>query len=249
MGQEACEADKNPVQTVYRCDAVHYIIKGHGFFNGLFLGPGMGFVCRAGETVTYFPDPNTPWEYFWIRMTGDDINCFFELIPADRNGVFYHNLDTELYGLYQFMKTMSHPKYESLKSTVFPVLAQKLHQPDNIEPQTTAKIYTAQVKTIIETHLFEPLRISEIAKQLHLNRCHLRNVFVECEGISPCEFRQKMRMEYAAKLLIETSHSIKIISHSVGYKTQMDFSRAFHKKFHISPTEYRKQHTGQNETP
>ncbi len=241
--REACRPDKRTVRLVYHCDAAHYVVRGYGFFNGRRLGPGEGFVCRAGQAVAYHPDRSDPWTYYWIRMEGDDNAAFFDLIDTDGDGVFRHRLERELAGLYALMQAMDSPMYASLKSTVFPGIAQKLHRPDDVCPRTAAEAYTEQVKQLIDSHLFENIRISEIADRLHLNRCYLRNVFFSCTGMSPCQYRQKKRMEYAAQLLRETRHSVGMIANSVGYDDQMQFSRAFKKAYRVSPTAYRAQHS------
>ena len=239
---EACRADKDTVRTIYSCNAVHYVVGGHGYFNGRRLGAGEGFVCRKEQAVKYRPDRSDPWEYYWIRTEGDDTDRFFDLIPSDDDGVFRHNLACELKSFCELMNATDRPGCESLKSGAFVEIAMKLHSPDNSEKLTAAERYTMRAKQMIEENLCVSLRISDIAKDLHLNRCYLRNVFYECEGMSPCAYRQKKRMDYAAKLLSGTEYPIGIIADSVGYTDQLQFSREFKKSFGISPSNYRKLH-------
>ncbi len=237
---EVCKPDKKTIKHVYCCDVAHYIVAGYGFYNGRRLGAGEGFVCRYGEAAEYYPDPSDPWEYYWIRMEGADNHHFFDLIKTDRGNVFSHDLSGEIKALHDLMRTFDSPLYESLKSTAFPEIAMKLHSPDAAKELSTAEKYTERVKRIIEENLCESPRIAEIAGKLHLNRCYLRNIFFECEGMSPREYRQKKRMEYAAKLLSGTPHQIGIIAGSVGYMDQMQFSREFRKVYGMSPSEYRR---------
>lgn len=239
---EVCRADKDAVRTIYSCDAVHYVVGGHGYFNGRRLGAGEGFVCRKGQAAKYRPDRSDPWEYYWIRTEGDDTDKFFDLIASDDDGVFRHNLACELKSLCELMHATDRPGCESLKSGAFVEIVMKLHSPGNSEKLTAAERYTVRTKQMIEGNLCGSLRISDIAKALHLNRCYLRNVFYECEGMSPCAYRRKKRMDYAAKLLSGTEYPIGIIADSVGYTDQLQFSREFKKSFGISPSNYRKSH-------
>lgn len=238
--REACRADKAVVRTIYSSDAVHYVVGGHGYFNGRRLGAGEGFVCRKGQAAEYFPDRSDPWEYYWIRTEGDDTDRFFDLIDFDDDGVFRHELYRELKSFCELMSATDRPGCESLKSGAFVDIAMKLHSPDDAKALTVAEAYTMRAKQMIEENLCGNLRISDIAEAMHLNRGYLRNVFYKCEGMSPCAYRQKKRMDYAAKLLSGTEYPIGIIADSVGYADQLQFSREFKKYFGISPSNYRK---------
>lgn len=189
----------------------------------------------------YYPRQADPWEYYWVRVEGDDLAPFFDSIRADSDGVFRHALHEELQGLYAMMTALDQPKYASLKSSAFPELFKKLHRPDATQPQPASRFYTERVKQMIDAHLHEPVRIGAIADRLHLNRSYLRNLFVTEEGISPCQYRQKKRMETAAQLLRETTYSVGTIANSVGYEDQLLFSRAFKKAYSVAPTVYRQQ--------
>ena len=49
------------------------------------------------------------------------------------------------------------------------------------------------------------------------------------------------RMEKAASLLRSTDNSVNMIASEVGYSDALSFSKLFHKRFGLSPTDYRKQ--------
>lgn len=53
------------------------------------------------------------------------------------------------------------------------------------------------------------------------------------------KFLIDFRMHKAASLIAGTTDSIKEISKSVGYEDQLSFSKAFKKKFEMSPKNYR----------
>ena len=240
VGHEKCVPDKRTVRQIYNVNAVHYVVGGQGFFNGIRLSGGMGFVCRSGDMVEYRPEPSDPWEYYWIRMAGDDCEPFFDSVKADAHHIFRHDLGLKLKALYDLVNKMDGPEYESLRHTAFPKIALALHKPDPDRERTSGERYTELAKQMIDDGLGENIRISDIAKRLHLNRCYLRNVFYEYEGISPCRYRQNKRMEYAGQLLRQSDYSVGIIASTVGYENPLEFSREFKKHFLISPTEYRK---------
>ena len=62
IGYEKCDRLKKSVKLIYSHNCVHYVVSGQGFFNGERLCGGMGFVCRKGEAIEYYPDPSDPFD-------------------------------------------------------------------------------------------------------------------------------------------------------------------------------------------
>ena len=85
--------------------------------------------------------------------------------------------------------------------------------------------------------------VSDIANSIGITRSHLNHVFQQELNISIQNFLIDFRMHKSANLLVSTAMSIKEISNQVGYNDQLVFSKAFKKKFGVSPKSYR---TGQN---
>ena len=85
--------------------------------------------------------------------------------------------------------------------------------------------------------------VSDIADNIGITRSHLNHVFQQELNISIQNFLIDFRMHKAANLLVSTALSVKEISNQVGYHDQLVFSKAFKKKFGMSPKSYR---TSQN---
>ena len=51
------------------------------------------------------------------------------------------------------------------------------------------------------------------------------------------------RMEFAARQLLETPSPITAIAKEVGYDSQSKFTAAFKDIYHVTPREYRQQHS------
>ncbi|MDO8538829.1 MAG: helix-turn-helix domain-containing protein [Opitutaceae bacterium] len=67
----------------------------------------------------------------------------------------------------------------------------------------------------------------------------VRHAFRKAFGCSPREMLQRLRMEHAKNLLLESSLSIKEISTRVGYVAQHDFNRMFHRHTGMAPSKWR----------
>lgn len=57
-------------------------------------------------------------------------------------------------------------------------------------------------------------------------------------NLTPNNFIQEIRLNSAAKLLKQAKFSISQVCYKVGFKDPKYFSKCFHKKFDMSPTEY-----------
>ena len=84
--------------------------------------------------------------------------------------------------------------------------------------------------------------VSELSDSLGLSRVHLFRKLKAIANVSPLEFIQNIRLNQAAKMLVETDTQISQIAYSVGFSSPGHFSDRFKKKFGQSPTEYRETH-------
>lgn len=86
------------------------------------------------------------------------------------------------------------------------------------------------------------LDVSLICKEAGISRSHLHRKMKEMSGLTVHDFIQNIRMEQAARLLVEQKINITQVAYAVGYSSQPSFSAAFRKHFGVSPTEYINRH-------
>ncbi len=67
----------------------------------------------------------------------------------------------------------------------------------------------------------------------------LRHAFHKTFDCSPRQMMQRLRLQQAKHLLLETSLSVKEISLRVGYARQHEFTRVFHQQVGMAPTAWR----------
>ncbi|QJD85483.1 response regulator transcription factor [Cohnella herbarum] len=97
----------------------------------------------------------------------------------------------------------------------------------------------ADIKTYIDNHYFEDIKISLFAEKYYLSREYLMKLFKQQFGVGIHEYVQKVRMDKAKQLLDDPSLKIQDISAMLGYKDKNYFSKAFRNYYSVSPTEYR----------
>jgi two-component system response regulator YesN len=95
------------------------------------------------------------------------------------------------------------------------------------------------IKTYIDNHYFEEIKISMFADKYFLSREYLMKLFKQQFGFGIHEYVQKVRMDKAKELLDDSSLKIQDISEMLGYKDKNYFSKAFRNYYSLSPSEYR----------
>ena len=101
--------------------------------------------------------------------------------------------------------------------------------------------YIQEAVTYMEQNYHRDLTVEEIAAICKLNRSYLSKLFKESMGCPPQEFLIRMRLSKATELMKTTNAPIGEVSALCGYPNQLHFSRAFKKRYGISPREWRSQ--------
>ena len=90
------------------------------------------------------------------------------------------------------------------------------------------------------------LDVENLAKLMNMSRPTLYRKISSISNLTPNELIHIARLKKAAELLAEGRHKMYEITEMVGYNSQTNFSRSFHKQFGVRPTEY--THAKQQET-
>lgn len=98
------------------------------------------------------------------------------------------------------------------------------------------------VKTRLDRHLFEPIPLAEMAEQAALSVSQFSAIFRRLAGCSPKAYVITRCLEHAARLLVETGHSVTNVALSVGYQDLANFHHAFRRYTGMSPLAYRKKY-------
>lgn len=215
---------------------IHYVLKGHGYYNKKKVKEGEGFYIPAGKVHEYKSSKENPWEYFWVILNGkmaDEI-CR-KYIDVNENGIFKYNFKEELYYFADnFFKTQKN--ITAVKAMgVFLLLMSRHEKKEEIH----SNLYVINAKKYMEQNIFRNFTICEIADILHINDRYLYNLFIQYEGISPKKYLNKLRVEKACEMLKFMECSITEVAVSTGFNDVLTFSRFFSKHMKESPTTYR----------
>lgn len=91
----------------------------------------------------------------------------------------------------------------------------------------------------VQNHYTERLKLQDLASMFFVNDSYCSALFSDKLGVPFTTYITNLRLERAVKLLTETALPIKTVSIEAGYPDYLYFSRLFHKRFGVSPSEYR----------
>ena len=81
--------------------------------------------------------------------------------------------------------------------------------------------------------------LADYAEMCRMSKFHFLRIFRAVTGVSPIEYRNRIRIEHAKALLRDTFLPVSEIGLSVGYSSPSYFCDAFKREVGVSPKEYR----------
>lgn len=249
IGTQDCLPDK-PVRThVFECTTLHFVVEGEGYFDGQLVKPGEGFVVREGEIATYGVNPENPWTYYWINITGEAVPLLLNAIGVhETKGVFQYNQIQSILDVFQraFQRNLNNNDRGTIfLSYLFEIISilELEHKKSNElgKQRSVAEEHYKSALSYMANNYYKKMTIEEVAKFENIERHYLDRLFLMYSGKSPIKHLLEIRMERAGILLRTSNYPIGVIASSVGYSDQFQFSKAFKKYMNISPTEYREK--------
>lgn len=96
----------------------------------------------------------------------------------------------------------------------------------------------APAVSYISNNLLEPVNGDALAGQCGLSKAQMYRIFKEETGMTPTEYRNRLRVEKACQLLITKEYYIYEVASELGFENLGYFNRIFKKYTGLSPTDY-----------
>ncbi|WP_276484853.1 helix-turn-helix domain-containing protein [Paraflavitalea pollutisoli] len=93
----------------------------------------------------------------------------------------------------------------------------------------------------IMSHLDDPPSLAALARIVGINEYKLKRGFKEVYGNTVFGYLAEARLELARTQLLHTHQAVAAIAVSLGYASPQHFSKAFSRKFGLSPQQWRRQ--------
>ena len=87
------------------------------------------------------------------------------------------------------------------------------------------------------------LSLSDLCNAASLSESHLRRLFHQETGSSPMQYLTELRMNQAKNMLAQGDVSIGEVAEFCGFSSLYYFSRSFHRRYGMTPTQYRQMNS------
>lgn len=234
---------------------IHFVLDGTGFYSAggqtWSLAPGQMFVIYPNEPITYCADEANPWTYAWIGFRGIRAHSLVRQCGFSKNQLVLPSPESKT--VLKYIDRMLNHKQLSrandLKRQAYLILLlaeltdfhekQSVQNRKNARYEYSSSVYVELAIEYIKGMYQAGIGISDIADNIGISRAYLNSAFQKELGMSAQNFLINYKLHKAASLLVSTSFSIKEIAARTGYEDQLVFSKAFKKKFGMSPKNYK----------
>lgn len=211
------------------------------------------FILPAGQPHCYGSSEDDEWTIYWIHFRGKNAELFaggvdkpqeiklaFNSRITDRHNIFeeiFHTLE-QGYDI-ENLRYASSLLYHYLASMRYLSQYRKANrtEEENIPDVVDAAIH--YMRENIENHI----SMQDVIRYVGYSNTQFTNLFKRQTGYSPLNYFNRLKIEYACKMLRETNMHINQICYKVGFEDSLYFSRLFSKIMGTSPTKYKESLT------
>lgn len=230
---------------------IHYILSGKGRFvigeEEYPLEAGYGFLITPDELAFYQADEEEPWTYVWVGFNGTQAEEYVGNIGLSvRQPIFKSDASEELYRIVKDMMDhntygLSHDLRRNGQLGIFLSVIAEGGRVEKRGENDKANIYVRKAISFIQNNYCNPIKVTDVADYVCVNRSYLYTLFEKSMGMSPQQFLTTFRITKATELLQITSLPIESIALSCGYHDPLVFTKAFRQIKQMSPTSFRKE--------
>jgi len=203
--------------------------------------PRSCYVILPGDSVIHKAAEENPRRGFWCAVDGFALRRYFSKSGISSDQPFappelYDELSLHLRRMTELWRSDSAGTALLLTACIYGFLGTLLSA---TSPGPGEEAWLGKALGLMESRYHEPLSVSEIAKEVGLERGYFSTIFKEKTGFGPHHYLTKLRVQKAALLLGEHSLSVAEVAVAVGLDAR-NFSRIFKKEMGKSPLRYRK---------
>ena len=106
-------------------------------------------------------------------------------------------------------------------------------------PQAVPPRWVAEARDLLAEAGNLSMQMGELAARLGVPFWVLSRAFERAYGVSPSQYRRRMRLEEVARRLADTDAPISTLAHVAGFADHSHLLRWFHRAYGCTPTQYR----------
>lgn len=243
-GYRRCTPGFSPGYVSRKNYVLHYIYEGECIFEtgdkSYPVRQGMMFIITPGTICNYTSSVENPCTYRWIDISGQNFEKFIATTGFSLASPVVSDFpDHRIGNLLREMTDKGKMSGKEINGYSW-LLADAICRRDKTSHSVWEKYIEPALEYII-SNSEKKTTVSDVADYLNIDRSYLSRVFNECMGISIKKYIYNYHMDIAKSFLTYSDLPIKDIALSTGYDDPLDFTKAFHRTYGVSPTKWREE--------
>ncbi len=225
-----------------------YVLEGCGWFNGLPVKSGQGFLMWQNHVNSMSADIESPWKFIYISFSGSLAEQLLSRAGFTPEDTIFDVDDIEyIKELCEDMIYKLHPGHITdikMLSVMFELFSLNKKQTSEREAKAIS------TSSGMSEHVFKAVRfmsknyrtqigVSEVAAAAHISEKYLRELIKKETGKSVQRYLTDLRLSAAKTLLSNSKYNIGEVANLSGFGEYRNFVRVFKERYGIAPTEYR----------
>ena len=203
---------------------------------------GDSYFLHAGKDHYYFSNRTDPWKKHFINVSGKLIENLIEGYGLS-DTVHFVGLDLggEIKQIIEIAKKGrmdNTPELIVILNEIF--LKMHVHMKKDDELSSIG----IEMKDFLNTQITSKFHLELLCKHISKSESQTIRIFKKLYGITPYTYVLNKKIDFAKKLFVDTNLSVKEIAKKLCFSDEYYFSNIFKEKVGISPSQYRKSHTG-----
>ncbi|MEY8351755.1 AraC family transcriptional regulator [Lachnospiraceae bacterium 54-53] len=234
----------------------HYVISGKGYFSKfdhsrtMEVKAGEGFLVEPHCKHIYYADEKNPWHYIWVVFKGLLIPQYLRSCGISKEAPIYRPKNYDLQTTHKIKEHLiaildapdsSKPYILAHFHLFFDALIKNaaiVELPAATDSPLT-NFYISEALRYIQFHYQDIKSLDEISRFCNVSRNHLTRLFQKKYHTTLQDFLIQYRLNKAQDLLVNSNLSISEIAFRIGYQNELNFLRAFKKKYEMPPSQWR----------
>ena len=201
---------------------------------------GSFIIFAPGEKQHHVYNGNATAEFYYVHFQCDALP---EGITLETSRVYSLTFRKQFASIFEEIieETLSkRPNYEILCISRLLYILSSIQREATEKNSSINKDWHGVARAIQHMNRYcdQNLKLEDYASMCHMSKYHFLRVFKSVTGITPLEYRSRIRIDHAKELLKNSNYSVSEISESLGFSSLAYFSAAFKKSTGLSPTEY-----------
>ncbi|HTQ38854.1 MAG TPA: helix-turn-helix transcriptional regulator, partial [Pirellulales bacterium] len=202
-------------------------------------GPGMPLEISS--------DSSNPMTKYYVTFVGRNAKRVLETAGFGPSGLRQVRSLHEVQDIFEMLQVngLAHSHFsQQLCGSIVQTLAYKIaEQALPADARYSRALFSyLDVREAIDKHFLEMNTVEDVAAHCHKTPHYICTLFKRFDHVTPYQYLNRVRMQYAANLLSEPGVLVKQVARRLGFTDQFQFSRAFKRVFGVPPLEFQQQH-------